>query len=37
MQPKTVNESDEKDLAQMMERAGAENAEVSGDEDEEDE
>jgi translation initiation factor 2 subunit 1 len=35
--PKAVSESDEQDLAQLMARAGKENAEVSGDEEEEDE
>lgn len=36
-QPKAVSESDEQDLATLMAKAGKENAEVSGDEDEEDE
>ena len=34
-QPKAVSETDEQDLAQLMAKAGAENAEVSGDEDDE--
>lgn len=34
-QPKAVSETDEQDLAQLMAKAGQENAEVSGDEDEE--
>lgn len=34
-QPKAVSETDEQDLAQLMAKAGLENAEVSGDEDEE--
>lgn len=34
-QPKAVSETDEQDLAQLMAKAGRENAEVSGDEDEE--
>ena len=34
-QPKAVSETDEHDLAQLMAKAGRENAEVSGDEDEE--
>jgi len=34
-QPKAVSETDEQDLAQLMAQAGRENAEVSGDEDEE--
>ncbi|KAI0300595.1 eukaryotic translation initiation factor 2 alpha subunit-domain-containing protein [Multifurca ochricompacta] len=33
MKPKAVSETDEHDLAQLMARAGRENAEVSGDED----
>jgi translation initiation factor 2 subunit 1 len=33
-QPKAVSETDEQDLAQLMAKAGLENAEVSGDEDE---
>ncbi|TFL04775.1 translation initiation factor 2, alpha subunit [Pterulicium gracile] len=37
MKPKAVSESDEQDLATLMAKAGKENAEVSGDEDEEDE
>ncbi|KAI0266570.1 eukaryotic translation initiation factor 2 alpha subunit-domain-containing protein [Gloeopeniophorella convolvens] len=36
MKPKAVSETDEQDLAQLMAKAGRENAEVSGDEDEED-
>jgi translation initiation factor 2 subunit 1 len=35
VQPKAVSESDEQDLAQIMAKAGQENAEVSGDEDDE--
>jgi translation initiation factor 2 subunit 1 len=35
MKPKAVSETDEQDLAQLMATAGRENAEVSGDEDEE--
>jgi translation initiation factor 2 subunit 1 len=35
LQPKAVSESDEADLAQLMAKVGQENAEVSGDEDEE--
>jgi len=34
MKPKAVSETDEQDLAQLMAKAGLENAEVSGDEDE---
>jgi hypothetical protein len=34
-QPKAVSETDEQDLAQLMAKAGRENAEVSGDEEEE--
>ena len=34
-QPKAVSETEEQDLAQLMAKAGAENAEVSGDEDDE--
>jgi translation initiation factor 2 subunit 1 len=34
-QPKAVSETEEQDLAQLMAKAGQENAEVSGDEDEE--
>jgi hypothetical protein len=34
-QPKAVSETDEQDLAQLMAKAGRENAEVSGDEDDE--
>ena len=34
-QPKEVTKTDEQDLANLMARAGEENAEVSGDEDEE--
>ena len=34
-QPKAVSETEEQDLAQLMAKAGEENAEVSGDEDEE--
>lgn len=37
LQPKAISEADEQDLAQLMVKAGAENAEVSGDEDEDDE
>ena len=33
-QPKAVSETEEHDLAQLMAKAGQENAEVSGDEDE---
>jgi len=35
MKPKAVSETDEHDLAQLMAKAGRENAEVSGDEDDE--
>lgn len=35
MKPKAVSDTDEHDLAQLMAKAGRENAEVSGDEDEE--
>ncbi|KAI0031871.1 eukaryotic translation initiation factor 2 alpha subunit-domain-containing protein [Vararia minispora EC-137] len=35
MKPKAVSETDEQDLAQLMAKVGRENAEVSGDEDEE--
>ncbi|KAJ2912996.1 hypothetical protein MD484_g7428, partial [Candolleomyces efflorescens] len=35
MKPKAVSETEEQDLAQLMARAGQENAEVSGDEEEE--
>ncbi|KAE9401509.1 putative translation initiation factor eIF-2 alpha chain [Gymnopus androsaceus JB14] len=35
MKPKAVSETDEHDLAQLMAKAGQENAEVSGDEEEE--
>lgn len=35
MKPKAVSETDEQDLAQLMAKAGQENAEVSGDEDDE--
>lgn len=35
-QPKAVSDTEEQDLAQLMAKAGQENAEVSGDEDEED-
>ncbi|KAJ7283140.1 eukaryotic translation initiation factor 2 subunit alpha [Mycena rebaudengoi] len=35
MKPKTVSDSDEADLAQLMAKVGQENEEVSGDEDEE--
>ncbi|KAI0335063.1 eukaryotic translation initiation factor 2 subunit alpha [Cubamyces sp. BRFM 1775] len=35
MKPKAVSETEEQDLAQLMAKAGAENAEVSGDEDDE--
>jgi len=34
MKPKAVSETDEQDLAQLMMKAGQENAEVSGDESE---
>lgn len=34
-QPKAVSETEEQDLAQLMAKAGQENAEVSGDEDDE--
>jgi len=34
MKPKAVSETEEQDLAQLMAKAGQENAEVSGDEDE---
>jgi len=34
-QPKAVSETDEQDLAQLMAKAGRENVEISGDEDEE--
>jgi len=37
LQPKAVSETEEQDLAQLMAKAGQENAEVSGDEEEEDE
>ncbi|EJD41994.1 eukaryotic translation initiation factor 2 subunit alpha [Auricularia subglabra TFB-10046 SS5] len=37
MKPKAVSESEEMDLANLMQKASKENAEVSGDEDEEDE
>jgi len=37
MKPKAISESEEQDLAQLMAKAVQENAEVSGDEDEEDE
>lgn len=37
MKPKAISESEEQDLAQLMAKAGQENVEVSGDEDEEDE
>jgi len=33
-QPKAVSDTDEHDLAQLMAKAGRENAEVSGDEEE---
>jgi len=36
MKPKAVSETEEQDLAQLMAKAGQENAEVSGDEEEED-
>lgn len=36
LQPKVVTATDEADLARRMERAEAENAEIDGDEDEED-
>ncbi|PIL36060.1 hypothetical protein GSI_01720 [Ganoderma sinense ZZ0214-1] len=35
MKPKAISETEEQDLAQLMAKAGAENAEVSGDEDDE--
>jgi translation initiation factor 2 subunit 1 len=35
MKPKAISETEEQDLAQLMAKAGRENAEVSGDEDEE--
>jgi translation initiation factor 2 subunit 1 len=35
LQPKAISETEEQDLAQLMAKAGQENAEVSGDEDEE--
>lgn len=35
IQPKAISETEEQDLAQLMAKAGQENAEVSGDEDEE--
>jgi len=35
MKPKAISETEEQDLAQLMAKAGQENAEVSGDEDEE--
>lgn len=34
-QPKAISETEEQDLAQLMAKAGQENAEVSGDEDDE--
>ena len=34
-QPKAVSDTEEQDLAQLMAKASLENAEVSGDEDEE--
>jgi translation initiation factor 2 subunit 1 len=34
-QPKAVSETEEQDLAQLMAKAGAENTEVAGDDDEE--
>jgi len=37
MKPKAVSETEEQDLAQLMAKAGQENAEVSGDEEEEEE
>jgi len=37
MKPKAVSETEEMDLVNLMQKAGKENAEVSGDEDEEDE
>jgi translation initiation factor 2 subunit 1 len=36
LQPKAVSETEEQDLAQLMAKAGQENAEVSGDEDDDD-
>jgi len=35
VKPKAVSETEEQDLAQLMAKVGQENAEVSGDEDEE--
>ena len=35
VQPKAVSETEEQDLAQLMAKASAENAEVSGDDDDE--
>lgn len=35
LQPKAVSETEEQDLAQLMAKASRENAEVSGDEDDE--
>jgi hypothetical protein len=35
-QPKAVSDSEEQDLAQLMAKAGQENEEVAGDEDDED-
>jgi translation initiation factor 2 subunit 1 len=37
MKPKAVSESEEQDLAQLLAKAGQENAEVSGDDDDEEE
>ncbi|GJJ14866.1 hypothetical protein Clacol_009135 [Clathrus columnatus] len=37
MKPKAVSDTDEQDLAQLMAKAGQENAEVSGDDDDEEE
>jgi translation initiation factor 2 subunit 1 len=36
-QPRAISETEEQDLAQLMAKAGQENAEVSGDEEEEEE
>lgn len=37
LQPKAISETEEHDLAALMAKAGQENAEVSGDEEEEEE
>ena len=37
MKPKAVSESEEQDLAQLLAKAGQENAEVSGDDDDDEE